>query len=392
MEKIRNLSIRKTIILYMFLNLIVSFLLSAVIVWAADRTQQSIWWKYVDQEKYFQAVQEADDFFYGTIPRASHSEMTAADRHLSELCDFLQTYSILLISGAGTVITVVLFYRNKLKKPLNELEHASLLISQNNLDFAVTYENQDEMGQLCREFEKMRAALAENNRQLWKIIEQEKALRSAIAHDIRSPLSILKGYQEMLLEFIPEGAIDQDKLLEMLTEGMHQIGRMEAFIETMRRLTSLEERKINPQEVTIRGFAERIRQDTAVLEKSYGKVCIVMSDTDRETVRFDSEVVLEVVDNLISNAMRYARKEIEVGIEIKGDELYISVQDDGMGFTEEKERLTKAFYHANPQDDLQHFGLGLYICRLYCEKHGGRLLLKNGECGGANAVAVFRLV
>ena len=99
----------------------------------------------------------------------------------------------------------------------------------------------------------------------------------------------------------------------------------------------------------------------------------------------------EVVDNLLTNALRYAREKVEIVLSVKEKELQVEVKDDGQGFKEDKELLTKAFYHANPQDDLTHFGMGLYLCRIYCEKHGGRLLLGNGEEGGGRAVAVFGL-
>ena len=74
------------------------------------------------------------------------------------------------------------------------------------------------MGHLCHEFDRMRGQLEENNRQLWLIIEEERALRSAIAHDIRSPLSVLKGYQEMLIDYVPDGTIDKEKSVEMLLD------------------------------------------------------------------------------------------------------------------------------------------------------------------------------
>ncbi len=90
-----------------------------------------------------------------------------------------------------------------MKNPIEELELASQQIAHNNLDFHVRYENKDEMGRLCREFERMREQLAENNHRLWETIEEENALRAAIAHDIQSPLSILEGYQEMLSEYLP---------------------------------------------------------------------------------------------------------------------------------------------------------------------------------------------
>ena len=62
----------------------------------------------------------------------------------------------------------VSFYKHKLKNPIEELELASQQVGRNNLDFHITYENKDEMGRLCREFERMKEQLAENNHQLWK--------------------------------------------------------------------------------------------------------------------------------------------------------------------------------------------------------------------------------
>ena len=85
------------------------------------------------------------------------------------------------------------------------------MIGENNLDFQVDYTNKDEMGQLCQEFERMRRQLILNNQKLWRTIEEEKALRSAVSHDLRSPLSVLKGYLEMLEEFRKAGILDQEK-------------------------------------------------------------------------------------------------------------------------------------------------------------------------------------
>ena len=200
MDKIRNLSVRKTILLYMTVALLGSYALSAVIVRIATWTQKNVWWNYVDTESYFKKVEEEGPDHVTDIPRPGDYEMTMPDRILSELCDFLETYTILILSMAGSCAAVFLFYHNKLKRPIEELEQASKKIADNNLDFSITYKNKDEMGTLCAEFERMRQQLVENNRVLWKKIEEEKILRAEIAHDIRSPLSVLKGYQEMLME------------------------------------------------------------------------------------------------------------------------------------------------------------------------------------------------
>ena len=389
MDKIRNLSVRKTILFYMAAALLCSFVLSAVIVRIAGRTQTQIWWNYVDEEAYFQAVEKEGADYVADIPRPSSYEMTRSDYFMSELCDFLQTYAVLVLSMAGSCGAVFLFYRNKLKAPMEELAQATKRIAGNQLDFTVSYENRDEMGELCREFERMRSQLARNNRMLWKTIEEEKMLRAAIAHDIRAPLSVLKGYQEMLTEYLPSEDIDLGQAMEMLSESGRQIERMDAFVEAMRKLNSLENREMNPEEISAGWLEEALRSELAILGKEYGKRCTLQVIEPREEFCGDREMILEVTENLLSNALRYGKQQIVVLVKMGYSELSICVRDDGEGFREDAEKITEAFYRQNVKDSLKHAGMGMYISRLYCEKHGGKLILENEEQGGAVVTATF---
>lgn len=372
MESIKGLSIRKTIVLYIFITLIVSYILSYFVIHQASWEQREVWQKYMEGV----SIKE----------RPNQSEMSDKDRVISELCDFLQTYSILLITSVGVIFAVCLFYKNKLQAPLKELSKASAEVGNNNLDFTISYSNRDEMGQLCRDFEVMRLCLVKNNQQLWGMVEKEKALRTSIAHDIRSPLAILKGYQEIMLEY--GGTLDQDMRLDMLQEGMAQIQRIEEFLNIMQKLSSLEERHIQMQEVVLVKLAKQYRKNMEML--SNGKECELLLKTEKETIVVDVEIVTEVLENLLVNAFRYAKKKVFVQLLADSKAFYIEVQDDGQGFTEDTEVLTRPYYHANPQDDLTHFGIGLYLCRIYCEKHGGKLLLGNWEYGG-RAKAIFAI-
>ena len=375
MDKIRNLSVRKTILLYMAAAVFCSFFLSAVIVRIASWTQIHVWWNYVDQEAYFKAVESEGPDSVTDIPRPGCYEMTPSDHFVSELCDFLQTYTILILSMAGSCAAVFLFYRNKLQKPIEELALASKKIAQNHLDFNITYENKDEMGVLCMEFERMREQLAENNRILWKNIEEEKMLRAAIAHDIRSPLSVLKGYQEMLMEYLPGADIDMKQAMEMLSESRHQIERMDTFVETMRKMSSLENRELAVGEISARQLEADIQAELAILEKEYGKQCILQVPASNEVFYGDKEIVLE-----------------EITVRVGYSELGIYVRDDGEGFKEDAEKITEAVYGQNVKDSLKHAGVGMHISRLYCEKHGGQLVLGNDEQGGAVVTAIFRRI
>ncbi len=396
MDKIKNLSVRKTILLYLSVSLLVSFFVSAVIRRSALYAQEQIWWKYVDEEKYFEAREgerDGENLYYITeIPRPSASEMSRMDHNISELCDFFQTYTVLVLSIIGSCAAVLLFYENKLKIPLGELNQASERIARNDLDFRVTYENRDEMGSLCQEFERMRSQLAKNNQELWRMIEEERALRAAIAHDIRSPLSVLKGYQEMLTDYLPDGTIDIQKAMEMLEESRKQIERMDIFVETMRKMNSLEQRTLVSNPITSKQIQVDIQAEIMILEAENEKKIVLNVGETSESFLGDKEMILEVTENLLSNALRYAKKQIEVKVCVTSHELKICVEDDGSGFGENAEEVTKAFHQQNVKDSLNHTGLGMYISRVYCEKHEGTLLLENRKSGGAVVTAIFRRI
>ena len=112
MEKIKNLSLRKTIVLYMIVSLIVSFYLSALIMRMAATIQDDIWWKYVDQEKYFEMAEGDGRKYLTDVPRPNSYEMKKFDYHVSEICDFLQTFTVLIVSVVGNIIAVFLFYNS----------------------------------------------------------------------------------------------------------------------------------------------------------------------------------------------------------------------------------------------------------------------------------------
>ena len=390
MEKIRNLSLKKTILLYFVISLTAAFLLSGFTVHFARNMQNKIWEKYIDYADYTDVFQQYGKKYEIEILRPNQSQMNRLDHHLSEMCDFMETYSVLIFSIVGSVAAVFFFYKNKLKTPLQELKDASQMIADNELDFHVSYENKDEMGTLCKEFEMMRSDLADNNRKMWRMIDDEKVLRNAIAHDIRSPLSILRGYQEMLLEFVSAESIKTEDVIDILQTGMYQIDRIEHFTENMRKMSHLEQRELQCSEIELSELAKKIEAEAAMLSKKESKLCKVERVQEQNIVKVDEELVMEVTDNLLENAVRYAQKSIALQIKKKDGFLIISVEDDGIGFVDTEEKVTEPFYHKNPQDDLKHFGLGMYISRIFCEKHGGNLKIYNARQGGAHVEALFK--
>ena len=164
---------------------------------------------------------------------------------------------------------------------------------------------------------------------------------------------------------------------------------MDAFVETMRKLNSLENRELLPEDISARQLEKDIQAELAILEKEYGKQCMLQVFESKEEFYGDKEIILEVTENLLSNALRYGKQQITIMVKTGYTELRLCVVDDGDGFREDAEKITEAFYGQNAKDSLKHAGLGMYISRLYCEKHGGKLVLGNDERGGAVVTAIF---
>lgn len=385
MDKLRNLSIRKSVILYIFISLLVSLLLWIAAYGAAT---------FVVQVQSAKEISDDSVYYDGNLPvRPDLYIRSEQSRFLLELCDFILVYGFLVFSVPGIVIAVLLFYRNKIQKPLQELKAASRQIEENNLDFHINYENHDELGQLCAEFEKMRTELVSNNRKMWRMVEAEKMLRAAIAHDIRTPLATLRGYQEMMLEFLPGSALSQEKIEEMLREGMEQIDRINRFVETMRILSGLESREAVWEQTSLKQLETRIRMSAGVLEAEYGRNVTFIPVCADKDFQADAGFVLEVAENLISNALRFANENVSVRFFLEGHSLTLEVADDGKGYPQGFS-LPEDIHQAgggHQQTDLQHLGIGLYISRICCEKHGGKLTVENRSEGGGMARATFQV-
>lgn len=393
MEHIKQLSLKKTIMLYLLIALTISFITSTIIIAAVQHVQYNIWFQYTDKDKYYDLVIRNEEK-YGVrinILRPSSYKMSKADYRISEICDFAETWTPLILSNLFSGLAVIIFYKNKLKKPIKILEESSYEIAGNNLDFRISYDYEDEMGRLCTSFERMRNQLQVNNKYMWKMIEEQKNLKAAIAHDLRSPLAILKGYHEMLIEFIPQDKIDKERLNEILLSCDKQTDRLLLFIDKMRRLSSLEDRKADYETVNTLELIKQLEATAHILAGPSNIAIEIQKDTETPlSFQADMAMICEVYENLISNAVRYALKKIIITVNFVNSMLEITVCDDGTGFKEDSIDLAaNAYYHDNPADDPNHFGLGLYISKLLCEKHGGKLIIENDVNFGASVKAVF---
>lgn len=289
-------------------------------------------------------------------------------------------------------LTGKLFYNRELKEPIQLLLDASRRIADNQLDFCLEYNKPNELGILCRAFDEMRRALYDSNRQLWRSLEERKRLNAAFSHDLRTPLTVLRGYADFLEKYVPGGNVSEEKLLEVLGMMSGQIIRLEHYTQTMNSVQRLGDIVPSPALVPAQQIENSFLRTGELL---CGEKRFVLIWQVQDGLYLDGELVLQIYENLVSNACRYAAECVSVKCAVENGMFVFAVEDDGKGFGPEALRCaSEPFFRDEREPDKTHFGLGLYICRILCEKCGGMLTIGNarnagGEvCGGRVTVAV----
>ena len=393
-DKIRNLPLRASFILYVVFFLVIALAISSATVDWASGLRQAIYTRYSveEEKKILYNGQETYAMVYFS-PANVETLFTPQERMLYKFYDAVVILAVPFWFAICIFSAALLFYRNKLKHPIRLLKDATIKIAQSDLDFQLHYDRQDEMGMLCASFEKMRSALQRTSYDLWRQMEERKRLNAAFSHDLRTPLTVLKGYADMLSSYLPNGIISQQKALETVETMSQQIQRLENYVAAMNRLQKLEDLELHQEEISFSSLAGQLRDTATILctQKLLSFRLEPASADSLPSLCLDIEAVLQVYENLLANALRFARRQIWITVFWSQDQLSFTVEDDGPGFSKEQlEKATAPFYTAaNRSDPGQlHFGLGLYICKILCQKHQGALLLANTS-QGSKVVASF---
>ncbi len=374
---LRNLSLRKSIIGYITVFTFLGLLLSALTASFCNIEATRIKASYPASGKmYYLTTEDGKQLGEGAKIGTTPTVLSEKDERLVAVLEFIPFVAIPLYSALCILLAAVLFYRNKLKKPLSLLTAASDKISHNDLDFSVTYESIDELGRLCASFETMRRALSENFSDMWRQMEERKQLNAAFAHDLRTPLTVLKGYNEMLQ------ANDNQQARDTALTMQKHISRMERYVDSMSRLQRLEDTEPEYRTIQLQEFVTFLSADAGLVCTEAGKELVFENRTAASQAYLDPETISQVFNNLISNAARYAVSHVHVIFEDNGDGLCLSVADDGNGFSSSALQNAARPYFTEETNHTEHFGLGLYICKILCQHHGGDFKLANSDTGG----------
>ena len=378
------LSLRKSLVLYVIAFVVLAVFLSVTTFSICGSAAEGIRASYPPSgEKYYltneQGKQLGDGAYIGTVP----VPMSKEDERTIALLEKLPIVATPLYSAFCIIAAALLFYRNRLKKPLAELRTASEKIANNDLDFSIDYDNNDELGQLCASFEIMRTTLADNFSKMWRQVEERKALNAAFAHDLRTPLTVLKGYNEMLQ------ASENPQTQETAAIVGKHISRMESYVSSMSNLRRMEDAQPEYKLIDLQTVASSLYDSAKIVCAKNGKELILQNDMPVSQLSLDGAFVSQVSNNLISNAVRYARTTVTISFVLHDNGLLLSVSDDGKGFDKNSLQKATSPYYTEESNHSEHFGLGLYICKLLCEHHNGYLKIENTTTG-AKVSAYFK--
>ena len=293
---------------------------------------------------------------------------------------------VLVITSLG----LTLWIYSSIVKPLNKLKLATNNIKEGNMDFEMPKVSNNEIGDVCRDFEEMRVVLKQSAEDKIKSDAEEKELIRNISHDLKTPLTAIKGYveglrdgiantpekQERYLQTIYSSALDMEKLLdELLTLSKLESGN-----------TQLDLIKIDINEYLAEYLAEKENKWQT------GNITIKYSGPNtkgKAYVMLDPNRFSRVLNNIISNAVKYSSKArkpaINISLEIYDRSIIIAISDNGIGISEENlKHIFDIFYRADQARTRVHdgSGLGLAVCKEIVELHQGHIWATSKEGHG----------
>ena len=390
MGKIKTKSLRTSMAVTFLITICVTALLSSITIFAANQVQHEI------LKKRYMTINspdfQMDENTGNYILDIDNNNITWQPLSRWDTVIYYGSYAAMVglpvfYIAVGIGAAAAVYYRKKLRNPITQLQNGVERIQEDNLDFHIEYDGDDELGQLCCSMEKMRRELRQKHKALWESLEQRKLLNASVSHDLRTPITVLKGYLDYLEKNIPQDKLTEDMLLDTVSSMQGAVNRLELYVESVRDIEKIENIEIEKRSENVKLLLNELRSN--VLQLAGNKEIIISNDIAVDKIQIDKGVFFRILENLLQNALRYAEKQVSINLSHKKDFLILTVKDDGKGFSAaDLEKATTVFYSNDKEK--QHFGIGLSVCKILCEKHGGLLYVGNQKEKGACVTAKLK--
>ena len=301
-------------------------------------------------------------------------------------------FLILLVTG---LMMIVWIYRSMIT-PLKKLQAAAENIKEGNLDFEIEAGGEDEIGELCVTFEEMRQRLKDNTEEKLNNERENKALISNIAHDLKTPITAVKGYAEGIIDGVANTPEKVDKYVRTI---YNKANEMDTLINELTLYSKIDTNRIpyNFAKINVAEYFNDCVEEIGLDLESKGIGLSYYNYASPDIVIIaDPEQLRRVVNNIIGNSVKYMNKQqgfIQIRIKDVGDFIQVELEDNGRGIAQKDlPYIFDRFYRtdASRNSATGGSGIGLSIVKKIVEDHGGKIWATSKEDAGTIMYFVIR--
>lgn len=303
--------------------------------------------------------------------------------------------SVVLVLVLTAAVMTIWIYKGIIN-PIAKLKIATQNIKEGNLDFTIEAENDDEIGELCQNFEQMRQRLKDSTEEKISTEKENRILISNIAHDLKTPLTTIKGYAEGIIDGIANTPEKQEKYIRTIYNKANEMDRLineltlYSKIDTNRIPYNF--KKINVEEY----FSDCVEEIGLELEAADIGLAYYNYADEKTVIIADPEQLKRVLSNIIGNSVKYMNKDrgfINIRIKDVGDFIQVEIEDNGQGIpVRDLPYIFDRFYRtdASRNSGTGGSGIGLSIVKKIIEDHGGKIWATSKENTGTVMYFVIR--
>ena len=283
---------------------------------------------------------------------------------------------IILISVA---LVVGLWVYRSIAVPLVKLKKATQNIKEGNLDFVLDVEGKDEFSELCQDFEEMRRRLKESTEEKNLIEKENKELISNISHDLKTPITAVKGYIEGIMDGVADTPEKMDRYVRTI---YNKTNEMDHLINELTFYSKIDTNRIpyTFSKLNVEDYFADCAEEVGLELETRGIELVYANYVEKDVmVIADGEQIRRVIHNIISNAIKYMDKPkgiIQIRIKDVGDFIQIEIEDNGKGIgPKDLPYIFDRFYRTDVSRNSSKggSGIGLSIVKKILEDHGGKV-------------------
>lgn len=291
-----------------------------------------------------------------------------------------------------TAICLVIWLYRSIISPLNKISEGTKCLREGNLDFSITSDSEDELGQLCEDFEEMRIHLKEQTEARLKYEKDIVELISNISHDLKTPLTAIKGYSEGILDGVADTKDKQEKYVKTIYTKACD---MQVLVDELSFYSKIDSDILpyNFENLDIASYFEDCVEEMSLdMEVKNIKLTYENHLLEQQYVVADAEQLRRVVNNIIGNSIKYMGKsEGNISIKTKDADSFVRVEieDDGSGIDKaDLPHVFERFYRADASRNSKKggTGLGLAIAAKIIEDHGGSITAESTKGEGTKII------